>query len=258
MMNTIKVAGLMVCAIAVSQTRTGPQATDAVTPTFEVASIKPNTSGGPGAEMYPGKSEVRIKNYSLKQLIQAAYKVKDYSFAGPPWLDSQRFDIVAKLPPGATADQFPAMMETLLRERFQLVVHRESKVMTALALVVDKNGLRIKPVEAGQGGTSWGRAMVKASKVSMTQLADLLSGVMDRPVKNLTELPGVYDIDLKWMPDDAPSMDAAGGGDRQSPTGRAPATSVFSAVQEIGLRLQTQKLPVEVLVVDHVEKPSAN
>jgi uncharacterized protein (TIGR03435 family) len=81
---------------------------------------------------------------------------------------------------------------------------------------------------------------------------------MDRPVKNLTELPGVYDIDLKWMPDDAPSMDAAGGGDRQSPTGRAPATSVFSAVQEIGLRLQTQKLPVEVLVVDHVEKPSAN
>ena len=91
------------------------------------------------------------------------------SFAGPPWLDSQRFDIVAKLPPGANADQFPAMMQTLLRERFKLVVHRESKIMTALALLVDKNGLRINPVEAGPSSTSWGRTMVNASKVSIAQ-----------------------------------------------------------------------------------------
>jgi uncharacterized protein (TIGR03435 family) len=245
-------------AAAVPQIQAQPQVAGAPPPSFEVASIKPNTSGGPGAEMYPGKSEVRLKNYSLKQLIQAAYKVKDYSLAGPAWLDSQRFDIVAKLPPGANAGQFPDMMQSLLRERFKLAVHRESKVMSALALVVDKNGLRIKPVEAGQGGTATGPTMVKASNVSMTQLADLLSSAMDRPVKDLTELAGVYDIDLKWMPDDAPSVDASGGGDRQSPTGRAPATSVFSAVQEIGLKLQTQKLPIEVLVVDHAEKPSEN
>jgi hypothetical protein len=135
---TFGLAGLMIFgALAVSQLRAQPQAAGAPQATFEVASIKPNTSGGPGAEMYPGKSEVKIKNYSLKQLIQAAYKVKDYSFAGPPWLDSQRFDIVAKLPPGANADQLPAMMQTLLRERFNLAIHRESKVMTALAMVVD-------------------------------------------------------------------------------------------------------------------------
>jgi len=256
---TFGVAGLMIFgAMAAPQIRAQPQAAGAPPPSFEVASIKPNTSGGPGAEMYPGKSEVILKNYSLKQLIQAAYKVKDYSFAGPAWLDSQRFDIVAKLPTGASADQLPAMMQTLLRERFKLVVHRESKIMTALALVVDKNGLRIKPVEAGQGGTTVGRVMVKAPKVSMTQLADLLSSAIDRPVKDLTELPGVYDIDLKWMPDDAPPVDAASAGDRQSPTARAPATSVFSAVQEIGLKLQAQKLPIEVLVVDHAEKPSEN
>jgi uncharacterized protein (TIGR03435 family) len=255
---TVGVAGLMAFGImAVPQIRAQPQAAGAPPPMFEVASIKPNTSGGSGAEMYPSKGEVRIKNYSLKQLIQAAYKVKDYSFAGSPWLDSQRFDIVAKLPPGASADQFPAMMQTLLRERFKLVVHRESKVMTALALVVDKNGLRIKPVDAGQG-TTLGPTMVKAFNVSMTQLADLLSSVMNRPVKNLTELPGGYDIDLKWLPDDAPPVDAAGSGDRQPPTGRAPATSVFSAVQEIGLKLQIRKLPIEVLVVDHAEKPSEN
>jgi uncharacterized protein (TIGR03435 family) len=255
---TLGVAGLMVFGtMAVPQIRGQSQDAAAAPPAFEVASIKLNTSGGPGAEMYPGKSEVRIKNYSLKQLIQAAYKVKDYSFAGQPWLDSQRFDIVAKLPRDARAGQFPAMLQTLLRERFQLVVHRESRIMTALALVVDKGGLKIKPVEAGQVAAGLGSTMIRASKVSMTQLADLLSSAMDRPVQDLTELPGVYNIDLKWMPDDAPSMDAAGG-DRQSPTGSPAATSVFSAVQELGLKLQTRKLPVEVLVVDHAEKPSEN
>lgn len=220
-------------------------------PMFEVASIKPNTSDGPGAGMSWSKSEVRLENYSLKQLIEAAYKIKDYSFAGPPWLDSQRFDIVAKLPPDVKGDGFPAMMQSLLRERFKLAVHRESKVMPVLALTVDKNGLRIKPVEAGQGGTSFGRTMVKASKTSMTQLADALSSALDRPVQDLTGLPGIYDIDLKWLPDDAPPPDAL-------PTGRAPATSVFAALQELGLKLQAKKLPVVVLVVDHAEKPSEN
>jgi uncharacterized protein (TIGR03435 family) len=256
---TFEVAGLLIFgAMAVPQIRAQPQAAGAPPATFEVASIKPNTSGGPGAGMRWSKSEVRMENYSLKQLIEAAYKVKDYSFAGPPWLDSQRFDIVAKLPAGANAARFPAMMQTLLRERFKLAIHRESRVMTALALVVDKNGLRIKPVEPGEGVTTVGPTIVKASNVSMTQLADLLSSAIDRPVKDLTQLPGVYDIDLKWTPDDAPPVEAAGGGDRQSPTGRAPATSVFSAVQEIGLKLQTRKLPIEVLVVDHAEKPSEN
>ncbi len=213
------VTGLMAFgALALPQIQAQPQAAG---PVFEVASIKPNTSAAPGAEMYPGKSELRIKNYSLKQLIQAAYKVKDYSFAGPPWLDSQRFDIIAKLPTGASADQFPAMMQALLQERFKLLVHRESRVMNALALVVDKNGLRIKPgikpVEVGQGGTSWGRTMVKASKASMAQLADLLSSAMERPVKDLTGISGIYDFDLTWMPDDPPPMDAVGLADSPAP-----------------------------------------
>jgi uncharacterized protein (TIGR03435 family) len=263
----VGVAGLMAFGImAVPGIRAQSPAAGAPPPTFEVASIKPNTSDGPGAEMYPSKSQLKLVNYSLKQLIQAAYQVKDYAYAGPPWLDSQRFDIFAKLPPDAKADQFPAMMQTLLRERCKLVVHREARVMTALALVVDKNGLRIKPVEADPDGTSSessGRTMVKASKVSMARLADLLSSAMDRPVKDLTELSGIYDINLKWMPDDAPPVDAtrgdaAGGADRQSPRGSGLATSVFSAVQELGLKLEARKLPIEVLVVDHAEKPSEN
>ncbi len=233
------------------------QAVPAPPAAFEVASIKPNTSGDPGAEMYPAKSEIRLKNYSVKQLIQMAYQVKDYSFAGPSWLDAQRFDIDAKLPSGAGSAQIPAMMQTLLRDRFKLVVHREPKMMTALALVVDKNGLKIKPVEAGVGGTTVGTTMVKGAKISMTQLADLLSSVLNRPVKNLTALQEAYDIDLKWLPDNAPSVDAPGA-DGRSPTTRGPATSVFAAVQDIGLKLQAQKLPIEVLVVDHAERPSEN
>jgi uncharacterized protein (TIGR03435 family) len=247
-----------VATIAAPQIRAQPQPA-APSPEFEVASVKPNRSGDPGAGMHWTKSEIRLENYSVKQLVQAGYKVKDYSYAGPPWLDSQRFDIVAKLPMDATADQFPVMLQALLRERFKLAVHRESRVMAALALVIDKNGLKIKPVEtAGQVSTSSGRSMVKAHNVSMAQLADLLSSAMDRPVKDLTERPGIYDFDLKWAPDEAPSMDAAGREDRQPTPGAATASSVFSAVQELGLKLEGRKLPVEVLVVDHAEKPSEN
>ena len=218
-------------------------------PAFEVASVKPNTTGGPGATWRNRIGRTEFENYSLRQLIQMAYGVKDYSFAGPSWLDSVRFDVVAKPPAGAKADQVPAMMQTLLAERFKLAVHREEREMPGLALVVDKKGPRIQPAEPGPGGSGWGPNMVNAKKITMTEFADTLSNALQRPVKNLTDLPGVYDIKIKWLPDGPLPADTSD-----------MAASVYAAVQDqLGLKLQVQKLPVQVLVVDHAERsPTEN
>ena len=219
---------------------------------FEAASVKLNTSGDPGAYLnWTGRTQVMLRNYPLKLMIQLAYDVKDYGFSGPPWLDTVRFDVVGKLPAGAPMAQFPAMLQTLLAERFKLAVHHESKVMPALALVVDKKGLKIKPVEPGRGGTWWGSTMVKASKISMTDFAGLLSKAMDRPVKNMTKVPGLYNFNIRWMGNDAPAMDTPGA---ESTVSTPMPTSAFAAVEELGLKLQTEKLAVDVLVVDHAER----
>jgi uncharacterized protein (TIGR03435 family) len=221
-------------------------------PAFEVASVKLNAAGGPASTVRPRSGGMEWENYSLRQFIQAAYAVKDYAFSGPSWLDSVRLDVIAKLPAGARFDQVPAMMQSLLLERFKLAVHREEKEMPALALVVDKKGPRIQPVEPGPGGKSWGSSMVQGIKISMADFADLLSRALERPVKDLTGLPGVYDIKIAWLPDNATSADAPGNKDL--------AASVYAAVQDqLGLKLQAQRLPVEILVVDHAERvPAGN
>jgi uncharacterized protein (TIGR03435 family) len=219
-------------------------------PAFEVASVKPNTTGGAGAGTQFGNDRIEIHNYSLRQLIRMAYRVHDYAYAGPSWLDSLHFDVVAKVPTHGKFDQVPEMMQTLLAERFKLAVHRETREVNGLALVVDKKGPRIQPVEPGpNSGSGWGSNMVQGTNISMAQFADLLSNALDRPVKDLTSLPGVYNIRIRWLPDapaPADTPDLAG--------------SVYAAVQDqLGLRLQVQKLPVEVLVVDRAERvPTEN
>ena len=154
------------------------------------------------------------------------------------------FDIVAKLPADAKQSQIPEMLQTLLVERFQLVAHRETREMNGLALVVDKKGPRIQPADPPQyAGTSSGPTMVQGNGIAMTELANLLSNAMDRPVQDATSLAGVYNIKLPWLPDNAPPGDPSG----------LPA-SVYAAVEELGLRLEARKMPVEVLVVDRIER----
>jgi uncharacterized protein (TIGR03435 family) len=218
-------------------------------PAFEAASVKANTAGGPGASIRPGKGGIELQNQSLRQLVQMAYRLHDYNYSGPPWLDAVHFDIVAKMPADGKYDQLPEMMQALLVERFKLAVHRDVKEMPGLALVVDKKGARIQPVEAGPGGWGSGSNMVQGTKITMVQFADLLSSALNRPVKDLTALPGVYDIKIRWTPDLPAATD---------PTGLPG--SVYAAVQDIlGLRLQAQKVPVEILVVDRAERaPTEN
>ena len=132
----------------------------------------------------------------------------------------------------------------MLAERFKLAVHREVKEMPGLALALDKKGLRIKPVQ-GDGSSGWsvGPTLVRGDKFSMSQFADTLANSLNRPVKDETGAPGFFNINIEWTPDLPTSSD---------PT-NLPG-SVYSAVAELGLRMRVQKIPVEVLVVDHVER----
>jgi uncharacterized protein (TIGR03435 family) len=227
-------------------------------PAFEVASVKPAVTAEPGhSGKHTDKGIVRIDNYSLKQLIEAAYGVKDYSLVGPAWLDEVRFDVVAKVPEGGDEDQIPAMLQSLLKERFKLEVHQDSKVMNGLGMSVDKKGLKIQPVEAGNSQTSGSRNGLTAKKITMERLADRLSGIMGNPVKDLTGLTEVYDLVLKWTPEEAPKpkMDEKG-----SAMASDPGVSIRTAVEDqLGLKLVPQKVTVTILLVDHAERvPTEN
>jgi uncharacterized protein (TIGR03435 family) len=221
---------------------------------FEVASVKPNTSGSGSSHTSGTTGQLTITNRSLKELIEMAYSVQDFQIAGPEWLGSAKFDIVAKIPAGAQKDRRPAMMQTLLAERFQLAVHRESKEMSAYALVVGKSGPKMQQVKPG--GTSMNdngnnnSRKITGEGVSMAVLAETLARIVEHPVVDRTGLQGVYSLKLQYTPDNAKS---------DGPDG-APGPSIYNALQEqLGLKLQTQKLPVEIVVVDRVERvPTEN
>jgi uncharacterized protein (TIGR03435 family) len=216
-------------------------------PAFEVASVKPNTSGSGSSRTSGTTGQITITNRSLKELIKMAYSVQDFQISAPDWLGSAKFDIVAKIPAGAPKDQRPAMMQALLAERFHLAVHRESKEMPAYALVLAKSGPKLQQVEPG--GTSMNdnednnSRRIAAERASMAVLAETLARIVEHPVVDHTGLQGVYSLKLQYTPDNPKSdgPDAAG-------------PSIYAALQEqLGLKLQTQKLPVDVIVVDHVD-----
>jgi uncharacterized protein (TIGR03435 family) len=222
-------------------------------PAFEVASVKPNMSGSGSSRTSGTTGQLTITNRSLKELIEMAYTVQDFQISAPDWLGSAKFDIVAKIPAGAQKDQRPAMIQALLAERFHLAVHRESREMPAYALVVGKSGPKLQQVEPG--GTSMNdnenhnSRQITGERVSMAVLAETLARIVEHPVVDQTGLQGVYRLKLQYTPDNAKS-------DGPDPAG----PSIYAALQEqLGLKLQTQKLPVEIIVVDHVERvPTEN
>jgi uncharacterized protein (TIGR03435 family) len=242
---------------------------------FEVASIKPAAPmqmmpGGGGAfRISMGGDPGRI-NYSgatLKMLIERAWSLKPYQVSGPDWLSAERFDVVAKIPDGAKQTDVPRMLQTLLEERFKIRIHREQKTLPVYALVVGKSGPKLKKTEDASGGMNMmmnmkGRQV--SGKTTMDGLVGMLSRSLDRPVLDHTELKDTYDISLQWTPDDRESGPMSGlramvggGGDHppadNSEGGSAP--SLFAALQEqLGLRLESTKGPVEIVVVDSIEK----
>ena len=237
----------------------------APTPTFEVASIKPNTSGDRGSNTNTNKGEMFVRNATLKGIVMGAYNVREYSFSGPDWLSSVRLDISAKLPPEDSA-QVPKeqrqlnrqlMMQNLLAERFKLTAHRETKMLSGYALVVTKKGPKLTVSERKEGTSiSTNNGLLDGHGMSMANLANSLANQLQGPVADMTGIEGSYDIKLEWSTDEG-KVGGGDGGEGKSPDTRP---SIFTALQEaLGLRLETRKIPVEILVVDHVERtPTEN
>jgi uncharacterized protein (TIGR03435 family) len=188
------------------------------------------------------------ENSSLDELIRFAYSLKDYQVSGPVWLndDSESFDVLAKASPDTPDDQVRVMLQTLLMERFKLTAHRESRLLPIYELVVGKNGPELQAADpAGRKGTSSRGGNMSAKNVTLTDFAYALSRRLKRPVFDKTGITGAYDINLHYAREE---------------DGASTAPSLFTAIQEtIGLRLVAAKGPVEILIVEHIEKmPTEN
>jgi len=271
---------LVACGIACGQT-------------FEVASIKPSAprppngairvgcSGGPGSKD-PGRWS--CQNYTLSSLINSAYALQRYQMPDSG-SEQDRYDITATIPEGATKEQFRLMQQNLLKERFKLAAHFEKKEVSGYELVVGKGGLKIKEgappkqasddakpgppgppprdaegypiLDRGREGMAMmnGKASWSCPNCTIERIANMMATQLNAPVKDATGLTGKYDVDMKWalgmlggafgpgMPGPAPSA-----ADPEGPT-------LVTALQEqLGLKLQSKKTPIDALVIDHVEK----
>jgi uncharacterized protein (TIGR03435 family) len=245
-------------------------------PSFDAASIKPadypigpflpgsrlncplTGCGGPGT----GSPErITFANASLKNLIRVAYDMwSPNQIEAPAWMELARFDIVANIPPGATRDQANLMLQNLLTDRFHLAVHRSTRERPTYALVVAKNGPKLKvsvddPNAPKPRGTLWppGRKIFEFDRETMASFARTLEIDVDRPVIDATGLTGTYDIRLEF---------ASGGPVRGTPNPQADpqAPELFTALTEqLGLRLESRKGPGVVLVVDSaLRQPTEN
>jgi len=221
-------------------------------PAFEVASIKPADPNANGTSIHSTPDRLTLENISLKDCIEQAFDVKDFSLAGPGWLDSARFNITAKASGEVPRKQLDIMLRSLLLDRFKLTFHHEWKVMPAFALRIGPKGLKLKPDSPGRSGWGNGRGRLDGIKLSMPGVADLLAEFVNRPVKDMTGASGVFTFKLRWNPE----ATAAG----EPPPDPALPNSVFTALEEqAGLKLEARRLPVEILVVDHIERrPTAN
>ncbi|HEX4138276.1 MAG TPA: M56 and DUF3738 domain-containing protein [Bryobacteraceae bacterium] len=236
-------------------------------PRFEVASIKPNSSGLKGVccLVQPG-GRLHATSATLKSMIEWAYGVQDYQISGgPTWLDSAGYDILAEPehasnPNWENRDYFRQMVQGLLAERFSLRLQRETKDLPIYELTIAKNGPKMKaferPQNAGDTRIHGGKGQLIAEKLTMNLLAqEVLSNVLGRPVVDKTGLTAWYDFKLEWTPDEGvrgPDGQREGAGDAAGP-------SIFSAVQDqLGLKLESTRGPVEILVIERAEKPDAN
>jgi bla regulator protein blaR1 len=238
---------------------------------FTVASIKPNKSTDDRFLLRPQPGGgLTATGVTLKMLIMFGYGVAAYQISGAPnWMGVERWDIEAKtegvqgrLPP----DQFNALLRRLIEDRFQLKSRRETKKMPVYALVVTKSGFKPKPRPAESPAprpqTQFGNGSAKFQAESVAGLAGTLTLNLGRPVIDRTGIKGTYDFTLEWTPaPDKGGPQAIGLPPRAEPARPADsnAPSIFTALQEqLGLKLESAKGPVEIMVINHVERPSEN
>ena len=238
-------------------------------PAFDVASVKPSppVASGQNININLGTArhgEVTLRNTTLSDCIRWAYElVSDDQVSGPDWTRSYtvRFDIDAKAPPDTPREQLMLMMQRLLAERFQLVIHREPRPLPHLELEVAKNGPKLhrSDDDATPSNPGYGRGRLFYDHVSMRTLTVLLSRQLRQPVLDRTGIDGFYDVKLEWAPDDSQPAGRADGAEAPR-AGDVALPDIFGAVEaQLGLKLEMKKTPVEILVIDHAEKtPSGN
>ena len=227
----------------------------AQTPSFDAVSIRPNVTGGGMNSIRATPGRVTMTNVNLRKVILNAYGIPDdrvYALAGPEWLGMDAFDITATFPASQAGNAIREMLKTMLAERFHLVLHTETRQAPNYSLVVVKSGPKIKPTAGSDPRTSSRPGHFEATKITMKKFADLIGHEAGRPVTDATGLEGVYDFTLDWSPAAGLRLDA---GESGAPAPAAGGPSVFTALEEqLGLRLESGKGPIEVLVVDKVER----
>jgi len=219
---------------------------------FEVASIKPTTTEGSFTVNFPPGGRFSARNLTVQNLLRNAYGLQDYQISGGPgWITTAGFDIEARAGAGGgepPREQVLQMIQALLADRFHLALHRENRQLPIYALVVGKTGPKLQAADSSVGGTKTMLGQLIVKKMSMTSLAEILAFDLERPVRDETGLKGDFAFTLEWTR-----------GLGESDAGPSSRPSLFTAVQEqLGLKLESTKGPIEVLVIDHVEKPSEN
>jgi uncharacterized protein (TIGR03435 family) len=227
-------------------------------PAFEVVSVKP-TEGQPrnsGFRRAAG-GVLNATNVTVRFLIEYAYDVRDDQISGgPAWLDSERYEVLAKPPSGEDANLIRLRTQSLLADRFHVVLHRETKELPVLVLTVAKNGPKgLREATAGETDYVSNGHHLDCQRVSMAVFAKgFLARQTGRSVTDKTGIAGNFDFTLDWAPDDGPPGTSADSG-----AAIAPYPPLFLALQEqLGLKLEQQKGPVEILVIDRAEKPAEN
>lgn len=270
---THRLAGLLIVIATVAAAQEAPKAAPPLA--FEVTSIKPANTPPPAGEFagiraLPGGQTYVARFAPLKLMIKLMYKITDAQIVGAPdWVNTDRFDVQAKAEKPSSLDDLHIMFQTLMADRFKLQFHRETRTMPAFILTVDKGGSKMKvneepqPFEIpikGAGAAPPTPPTFTGTRCDMEYLRWWLGQQLnnfqqvDRPVVDQTGLKGFYDFKLTFAPD------LSG---RTGPNGEAPPSfdgpTLFQALREqLGLKLESSKGPVEVFVIDHVEKPGAN
>jgi uncharacterized protein (TIGR03435 family) len=257
----------------------------------------PSAPGKANVGLHIDGAMVRYSALSLNLYLGMAYNLKNYQISAPDWMASERWDITAKLPDGADPKQIPEMLQTLLHDRFQMKTHRETKAFPVYGLIVGKGELKLKeppadaPVEGGEppqrianvavSGSNAGTTVTYGNgsyftigdnkfvgrKLPLAIIADALARFADRPVVDMTNLKGNYDFSMEFSPEDFRAMmirAAIAQGAVLSPEAvklvdASSGDTLFTAVEALGLKLDSRKAPLEMLVIDQALKtPTEN
>ena len=274
---------LLFILVAAGTAMSQPQSPVSPPPRFDVASVKPNTCVERGVEIdFPSPGRFYAQNVWLRFLIQTAWNVKNYQVvSGPGWASSDRYNIDAKTDPSSSREQIRLMIQSLLQDRFQLVLHHESRSLPVYHLVTaSKDGRKLQPSKKGSciernsepapvpgtpsptycGSSQWSPRSLIGTAITMKQFTTALENILQRPVIDESGFTATFDVRLNWIPDQiTPGLLAPGVSPPPLPSPNDAGPTIFTTLaDQLGLRLQAGKGPVDILVIDHAERPSAN